>query len=62
MDVFLGALNLAIEDGKWTRKEWEHYLEVDILTPYYSLFDSDPHRRRQAVDKKGVNTTWTLTP
>ena len=45
MDMLLGALNLAIEDGKrWTRKEWEHYLEVDSLTPYYSFFDSVPRR------------------
>ena len=27
---------------RWTRKEWEHYLEVDSLTPYYSFFDSVP--------------------
>ena len=41
MDMLLGALNLAIEDGKrWTRKEWEQYLGVDTLTPYYSFFDS----------------------
>ena len=43
MDMLLGALNLAIEDGKrWNRKEWEHYLEVDSLTPYHSFFDSVP--------------------
>ena len=43
MDMLLAALNLAIEDGKrWTRKEWEHYLEIDTLIPYYSFFDSVP--------------------
>ena len=43
MDMLLGALNLAIEDGKrWTRKEREHHLEVDTLTTYYSFFNSVP--------------------
>ena len=41
--MLLGALNLAIEDGKrWTSKEWERYLEVETLTPYYSFFPSVP--------------------
>ena len=43
LDTLLGALNLAIEDGKqWNRKEWEHYLEVDSLTPHHSFFTLSP--------------------
>ena len=43
MEMLLGALNLVIEDGKrWTRQDWEHYLEVEALTPYNSFFDASP--------------------
>ena len=43
VDMLLGALILVIEDGKrWTRQEWEHYLDVEALTPYNSFFDSLP--------------------
>ena len=43
MEMPLGAIQVAVEDGKrWTREDWESYLGVESLTPYKFFFDSPP--------------------
>ena len=66
MDMLLGAIQVAVEDGRnWTREDWESYLGVESLTPYRSFFDSSSTpstiTTRSALQPPASNSSLSVT-